>query len=34
LRAFPSMEEVIFCCFSASDLAVYEEILGGKMGSR
>jgi O-acetyl-ADP-ribose deacetylase (regulator of RNase III) len=24
---FPSLREVIFCCFSAADLAVYEEVL-------
>jgi O-acetyl-ADP-ribose deacetylase (regulator of RNase III) len=27
LPAHPSIAEVIFCCFSASDLAVYERIL-------
>ncbi len=27
LAAHPSIEEVVFCCFSASDLAVYEGLL-------
>ncbi len=27
LSRFPSIEEVVFCCFSAADLAVYEELL-------
>jgi hypothetical protein len=25
----PDMEEIIFCCFSARDLAVYQELLIG-----
>lgn len=25
---FPSIQEVVFCCFSGSDLAVYEQVLG------
>lgn len=32
LQAFPSMREVIFCCFSAPDLAVYRELLGEAPG--
>jgi len=28
LQEFPAMREVIFCCFSAADLAVYERLLG------
>ncbi|HXF61034.1 MAG TPA: O-acetyl-ADP-ribose deacetylase [Caldilineaceae bacterium] len=28
LPEFPAIEEVIFCCFSARDLAVYEQLLG------
>ena len=28
LAAAPSLREVIFCCFSAGDLAVYERVLG------
>lgn len=28
LREFPAVREVIFCCFSADDLAVYERHLG------
>ena len=28
LPEFPAIEEVIFCCFSARDLAVYERLLG------
>jgi O-acetyl-ADP-ribose deacetylase (regulator of RNase III) len=27
-RTLPSLRQVIFCCFSAGDLAVYERILG------
>lgn len=27
LREFPAVREVIFCCFSPGDLAVYEKIL-------
>lgn len=26
--AFPQIKEVLFCCFSAADLAIYQEILG------
>jgi O-acetyl-ADP-ribose deacetylase (regulator of RNase III) len=26
-REFPSIQEIIFCCFSAEDLLVYEGIL-------
>jgi O-acetyl-ADP-ribose deacetylase (regulator of RNase III) len=29
LQAHPAMTEVIFCCFSAHDLMVYEGVLGG-----
>ena len=28
LRAAPDIEQVTFCCFSASDLATYEALLG------
>jgi hypothetical protein len=28
IAQFPSIEEVIFCCFSAADLAVYSRLLG------
>ncbi len=28
VRAFPTIQEVVFCCFSASDLAVYTRRLG------
>ena len=28
LREFAGIEEVIFCCFSAPDLAIYEGVLG------
>ena len=28
LREFAGIEEVIFCCFSANDLAIYEGVLG------
>jgi O-acetyl-ADP-ribose deacetylase (regulator of RNase III) len=28
LAAAPSVEEVVFCCFSERDLAVYEAVLG------
>jgi hypothetical protein len=27
LVAFPGFREVIFCCFSKADLAVYERVL-------
>lgn len=27
LKRFPSIHEVVFCCFSPSDLAVYEQII-------
>jgi hypothetical protein len=27
LQKSPSIREVVFCCFSASDLAVYEQAL-------
>jgi len=30
--AFPVLEEVIFCCFSAPDLAVYQGLLGSAEG--
>lgn len=30
--AFPVLEEVIFCCFSAPDLAVYQGLLGAVAG--
>ena len=26
--AYPVIEEVVFCCFSAGDLAVYQRLLG------
>lgn len=29
---FTAIEDVVFCCFSASDLAVYEEALGHASG--
>ena len=32
LRQAPSVTEVVFCCFSAGDLKVYERILGEKAG--
>ncbi len=32
LRQAPSVAEVVFCCFSAGDLKVYERILGEKTG--
>ena len=25
---FPTIDEIIFCCFSAADLAIYEKMLG------
>jgi O-acetyl-ADP-ribose deacetylase (regulator of RNase III) len=28
---FPSVQDVVFCCFSADDLAVYESILMGTL---
>jgi len=28
LEQFREVEEVIFCCFSQADLAVYEKVLG------
>lgn len=28
-EALPQLDEVIFCCFAAADLAVYEQALGG-----
>lgn len=31
--AFPVLEEVIFCCFSAPDLAVYQGLLGAVAGA-
>ena len=30
LQQFPTVEEVTFCCFSASDLAIYEQFLRKK----
>jgi O-acetyl-ADP-ribose deacetylase (regulator of RNase III) len=27
--AYPALREVLFCCFSAADLAVYEAVLAG-----
>ncbi|MGE5490173.1 MAG: O-acetyl-ADP-ribose deacetylase [Actinomycetota bacterium] len=27
-QEFPAIEEVIFCCFSPRDLAIYEDLLG------
>jgi len=29
MQEIPAMREIIFCCFSASDLKVYEELLKG-----
>jgi O-acetyl-ADP-ribose deacetylase (regulator of RNase III) len=29
MREFQSVQEIIFCCFSAGDLKVYEELLKG-----
>jgi O-acetyl-ADP-ribose deacetylase (regulator of RNase III) len=29
VREFPAFQEIIFCCFSAGDLKVYEELLKG-----
>lgn len=29
LRDFPAIQEVVFCCFSADDLAVYQSLLKG-----
>ena len=29
LRDFPGVKEVVFCCFSAGDLAVYQDLLKG-----
>lgn len=29
-ESFESIQEVIFCCFSESDLQVYEQVLGGR----
>lgn len=29
LSVFPAIQEVIFCCFSANDLAVYQAVLDG-----
>ena len=29
VRDFPTIEEVIFCCFSQRDLTIYEGLLGG-----
>ncbi|HLX79500.1 MAG TPA: O-acetyl-ADP-ribose deacetylase [Burkholderiales bacterium] len=29
LQAFPLIREIIFCCFSAGDLAVYQDLLKG-----
>lgn len=28
LSRFPAIREVVFCCFSAADLAIYEKLLG------
>lgn len=28
LARFPGIREVLFCCFSAGDLAIYQELLG------
>ena len=28
LARFPAIREVVFCCFSAGDLAIYERLLG------
>ena len=30
VQEFSAIRKVIFCCFSASDLAVYEAVLSGK----
>ena len=32
--AHPEIEEVTFCCFSASDLAVYQGLLGAAAGAQ
>jgi O-acetyl-ADP-ribose deacetylase (regulator of RNase III) len=29
VRGLPDLREVLFCCFSAADLAVYQRLLGG-----
>ena len=28
-QAYPALKEIVFCCFSAGDLKVYEELLKG-----
>lgn len=33
LHACPAIEEVVFCCFSAADLAIYEGLLADFSGS-
>lgn len=32
IRSPSSLREVIFCCYSASDLAIYQSLLGNKEG--
>jgi O-acetyl-ADP-ribose deacetylase (regulator of RNase III) len=32
LPKFPEVEDVVFCCFSASDLAVYERVIDEQAG--
>lgn len=32
LQQFPDIEEVLFCCHSAADLAVYQALLAGTAG--
>ncbi|MDA7088933.1 O-acetyl-ADP-ribose deacetylase [Pseudomonas sp. SA3-5] len=34
LEEFTGLDEVIFCCFSASDLQVYQRLLGEQPGAR
>ena len=34
LEEFTGFDEVIFCCFSASDLQVYQRLLGEQPGAR
>ena len=29
LPAFPALREIVFCCFSADDLRVYQDLLEG-----
>jgi O-acetyl-ADP-ribose deacetylase (regulator of RNase III) len=34
LARFPGLHDVIFCCFSEGDLAIYEGLLGHAAGQR